>query len=152
MASWCWDPLLSEPPLSFEPQLVAADAESSWLGFEEVNWPLFRCILQYQQHKLAREKTKALMFLIKHQNPIAHTNYHINEKQSDRRIKQGWETIVIKQQISYLSATSLRTVYRIFLSKFRSFRFSRNLIKDANLWGTLNLWGVPDSPWCVIQY
>jgi hypothetical protein len=38
------------------------------------------------------------------------------------------------------------------LSKFRSFRFSRNLIKDANLWGTLNLWGVPDSPWCVIQY
>ena len=33
----------------------------------------------------------------------------------------------------YLCATSLRQLYRIFLSKHLSFRFSRNLTRDANL-------------------
>ena len=50
----------------------------------------------------------------------------------------------------YLKATSLRTVYRIFLSKFLSFRFSRNLTKEANLCGMLNRWGVPGRP-CSIE-
>jgi len=48
---------------------------------------------------------------------------------------------------SHLCATSFRTVYRIFLSKHLSFRFSRNLTKDAILRERFERFGVSPTPY-----
>ena len=65
--SWFMGPLPAIPQLDSQPGVV--DAESSWLDFEDVNWPLFRCILQDTNTEVIKKKGKiALLLPTKHQN------------------------------------------------------------------------------------
>lgn len=69
---------------------------------------------------------------------ISWTQKHYNKK------KELKERRVISS--SYLCATSLRTVYLIFLSKHLSFRFSRNLTREAILRERFERFGVSPTP------
>ena len=67
---------------------------------------------------------------------------NVNSQSTDALYKNSYN-------ISYLWATSFRTLYLIFLSKHLSFRFSRNLTREAILRDIFERFGLSSTSWNI---